>query len=124
MRGRSGIVVASLVVLVLACLPSPAQAAFPGQNGKIAFFRSSDANLYVMNADGTGQTPISRGSADPAWSPSGQKLAVNCWDQSVCVMNPDGSGSTELGPGTALGIQDPEWSPDGTKFVLAEGFEY
>jgi TolB protein len=124
MRGRSGIVVPSLVVLALACLSSTAQAAFPGQNGKIAFTRVNSATVMVMNADGSNQTETAFGTADPAWSADGQKLAVNCWDQSVCIMNPDGSGQVEIGPGTAFGIADPEWSPDGTRIVVAEWMEY
>ncbi len=40
----------------------PAQAAFPGKNGKIAFVsyraRASDGDIYAMNPDGTGKTRL------------------------------------------------------------------
>ena len=52
------------VLAVLAPGPSPAESAFPGVNGKIAFMSTRDGNteIYVMNADGSGQTK-------PDWQP-------------------------------------------------------
>ena len=53
---------------------TPAEAAFPGQNGKIAF---SKDQLYTVNPDGTGQTTLVNAyrSDDPAWSPDGTQVA-------------------------------------------------
>jgi len=62
----------------------PAEAAFPGSNGKIAFARSPDTQLglpneiFVMNADGSGQTNLTNHPVDddyPAWSPDGTRIA-------------------------------------------------
>jgi Tol biopolymer transport system component len=63
-----------MVVLALA-LATPAHAAFPGQNGKIAFYRNvgSDWDVYVINPDGTGETNLTSSQTgdqeSPAWSP-------------------------------------------------------
>lgn len=51
-----------------------AQAAFPGTNGKIAFEseRTGNDEIYVMNADGSGQTRLTDSSAFdgiPDWQP-------------------------------------------------------
>jgi len=52
----------------------PVSAAFPGANGKIVFDsdRDGDAEIFVMNADGSGQTQITFNTAsdtDPDWQP-------------------------------------------------------
>jgi hypothetical protein len=79
-----------IIIIVLSSIfimsPSPllpnqssAFATFPGENGKIAFASNrddggSEFEIYVMNADGTGQTNTSndhRGSNDfPDWGPA------------------------------------------------------
>jgi TolB protein len=45
---------------------TPAQAAFPGTNGKIAFASDRDGNaeIYAMLADGTGKTRLTTNPAD------------------------------------------------------------
>ncbi len=71
---------------------------------KLAFVSDRDGNseVYVMNADGSGQRNLTRNAAfdaDPSWSPDGRKLAfVSNRDGSyrVHVMNADGSGQRRL----------------------------
>jgi Tol biopolymer transport system component len=106
---------------------SPARAAFPGVNGKIAFSAHRDGNgeIYVMNADGSGQTNLTNNAAtdwEPVWSPDGQKIAFSrvvaeIHDQEIYVMNGDGSGQTRL---TNNEVPDdyPAWSPDGQKLAF------
>jgi hypothetical protein len=78
-------------------------------------------DIYTINADGTGFTPLSVGinSGDdyfynPSWSPNGAKLAVlisnSSYIQHVGVMNSDGSGFTLLRSGSG----NTSWSADGT----------
>jgi WD40-like Beta Propeller Repeat len=118
-----------LAALAVALIAAPAQAAFPGQNGKIAFARfegpAFNAEIYTMNADGTGQTNVTNNpDADerPAWSPDGTKIAFDrCSplgvDCDVYTMNADGSGVTRLTNDPADDFF-PAWSPDGTKIVF------
>src|SRR6266511_1205796 len=66
--GRQAVVslaglVAAIAVLALTFGGArPANAAFPGGNGKIAFasYRDGNYELYVMNADGSGQTRLTQ----------------------------------------------------------------
>jgi Tol biopolymer transport system component len=116
----------ALALLSFLALPSLAQAAFPGRNGKIAFASNRDGNseIYVMNADGTAQTRITSNPAadsEPAWSPSGTKIAFEsnrAGNSEIYVMNADGTGQTRItsNPADDFG---PAWSPDGTRIAFA-----
>jgi WD40-like Beta Propeller Repeat len=114
-----GIVSFGTCVAVL-CLAAPAEATFPGGNGKIVF--ENGGNLFTINPDGTGQTQLtSTGDArGPKWSPDGTKIAFyrligDNWD--IWVMNADGSGFTQLTTDPASDIA-PAWSPDGTSIAF------
>jgi hypothetical protein len=88
MRSRIAAVLASTLLCVLVLL-APAHAAFPGANGKIAFTKNLDGNyeIYVMNADGTGQTRLTNSDtydADPAWSPDADRVLA-LWRSGQCL---------------------------------------
>ena len=76
----------------------------------------SGIEIYVMNADGSGQTNLTNNSAldgGPSWSPDGSRIAfVSARDGNpeIYVMNADGSGLTRLTDNPALDI-GPVWSP-------------
>ena len=99
--------------------------AFPGTNGMIAFesYRNGNAEIYVMNADGSGQTNLTNNSGNessPVWSPDGSKLAFSSdrdGNAEIYVMNADGSGQTRLTNNTATD-GEPAWSPDGSKIAF------
>jgi Tol biopolymer transport system component len=99
---------------------------FPGENGKIAFARTIEGGrweIFVMNADGTGETRLTNNPAfdgHPDWSPDGEKIAFERDFDEIYVMNAaDGSGQTRLTTGEA-----PSWSPDGEKIAFARGDIY
>jgi Tol biopolymer transport system component len=105
-------------LLALVVRVEPSQAAFPGQNGKIAFvsvrnFESDE--IYTMNANGTNQTNISNNDADnssPAWSPDGTKITFRREDftNQIYTMNADGSNQTNISNNAADDFE-PNWQP-------------
>ena len=110
---------------VLIFAGAPAQAAFPGHEGKIAFASNRDGNyeIYTMNADGTGQTRLTNNAAfdvAPAWSADGTKIAFSSdrdGNYEIYSMNSDGTGQTRLTNNGAVDF-GPAWSPDGTKIAF------
>ena len=76
----SAILVSSAFFLILADILNvePSYATFPGVNGRIAFHseRAGNSEIFVMNADGTGQTNLSNNPAYEdyiSFSPDGTK---------------------------------------------------
>jgi TolB protein len=83
-----------------------------------------EQDIYVMNADGTGQTQLTTSSLRdnyPAWSPDGSKIAFSSdrhdpGELDIYVMNADGTGQVRL---TDSGHNaGPAWFPDGSKILF------
>jgi TolB protein len=93
----------------------------PG-GGKVVFSSRRDGNweIYVVNANGSGQQNLTRNPARdglPAWSPDARKIAFVRHHErgdSVWVMNADGSGQRMC----ARRGNSPAWSPDGRKIAF------
>jgi Tol biopolymer transport system component len=94
--------------------------AWSPDGNRIAFtaFRHGNGEIYVMRADGRGQTRLTRTTAHEdhaAWSPDGTRIAfasTRNGNYEIYVMNADGSNQRRL---TNEPRNDylPTWSPDG-----------
>jgi Tol biopolymer transport system component len=98
--------------------PDSKQIAFYSERG------GKPADLFVMNADGTGErrltdTPAAEGY--PSWSPDGRQIAYEADDPAgnfdVYLMNADGTNVRRLTTDPHRDVA-PAWSPDGTRIAF------
>jgi Tol biopolymer transport system component len=96
---------------------------FAGRRLSPATLRGIDANLMVMNADGTDKHSIFTGFAmAPAWNPTAGRVAFSTYDGDsldVSWIKPNGLGLqqlTDFGIGTFTLFGD--WAPDGDSFAM------
>ena len=101
-------------VLALSALCSPAVAAFPGANGRIAF--TTPTGISTANPDGSGLQLLTPGS-EPAWSSDGLRIAYRHED-AIHKIGADGSNPARLTT-PFLFDERPSWSPDGTKIAYS-----
>jgi TolB protein len=118
-----------LILLALALmggmLDRSANAAFPGQNGKIAFHRvvTGKFAIFTINPDGSGLTMLTStqsNNENPGWSPDGSKIVFMSdrdGNHEIYSMNADGTGQTRL-TNNAGRDEFPGWSPDGRRIVF------
>jgi Tol biopolymer transport system component len=127
----------AISLLVLVAADKPAKAAFPGENGLIAFMSDRDStidadgnvlqlndDIYVMNPNGSQPTCLTTDPAIdqlPAVSPNGKKVVFvsnRDGNQEIYVMNAaNGSEQTNLTSNPASDSQ-PDFSPDGTQIAF------
>src|SRR3954452_6090943 len=122
-----------LVLLAALALAAPAQAAFPGDNGRVLF--TSANRLYTMDPGGGPWTRLvdrNEQQAQAAWSPDGSKVAYRVGpdgDTEIWVVGADGSNPHQITttPNDPNGATPPEqqryssqpgWSPDGRQIVF------
>lgn len=87
-----------------------------------------NADIHVMNADGTNPIMFDSGAIDsdynPAWSPDGSLIAfvrapndgVNAPD--LFIANSDGTNIHRLTTNYSVSTDSPKWSPDGSKLAF------
>ncbi len=117
----ASLLAAIIAISVLALLsPKPAEAAFPGDNGRIAYYTGGD--VWTMEPDGSGQAKLTTNynyEGNPAVSPDGSKIVYEFLG-AVWIMNADGSGKTRLTDGAATD-EGPVFSGDGERIAFSRG---
>ena len=123
------------VLLILICCFTQSQLTISGINIALTFepaegvivFQTerhgSNEEIYIMNADGSGQTRLTFNSARdvcPSISPDGKRIAFASdrdGDYEIYIMNRDGSNQQRLTTTVGLDLH-PAWSPDGSKIAF------
>lgn len=134
----------SMSVLLVSIAPSAAQAAFPGSDGPVYYFSLASMeegfSMSSINLNGSSESVVKAGlaaSKDLTWSSGGNKMA---WSgvvegeqvSNIFIADHNGSNTFNLtnitdieGPnGYGKGAQMPRFSPDGSKIIYAETFEF
>jgi Tol biopolymer transport system component/serine/threonine protein kinase len=107
----------------LTLAPSPTTAPLPTA-GRLLFVsnRTGQPNIYIVNGDGSGDTPLSITGANqnPAWSATAQRIAFESTrdgNGEIYVMHLDGSAPTRLTNNPASDTA-PVWSTDGAHIAF------
>ena len=75
---------------------------------------SAGYEVYVMNADGSGEQRLTRGGSHPRWSPDGRKIAYlskRGGNRDIWIINADGSRQRNLTRAAGRPESGPVWSP-------------
>ena len=110
----------------LTSLGSNGAPAWSPDGTKIAFEsnRSGNYDIWVMNADGTGQTNLTNvagNDVSAAWSPNGSRIAFDSdrtGNRDVFTMLANGTGQINLTASSPGLDTDPDYSPDGARIAF------
>ncbi len=116
------IVIAACAAICLAGTAAVADAAFPGDNGRIAYTRTLDSgasDLFSVEPSGFAEIRLTHdGQSDNgAFSPDGARFA---YSSGTAIHIADQYGNDpELVLDTGVGVGEIDWSPDGTQLVAS-----
>jgi len=111
-----------LVLMLLAVEARPAEATFPGKNGKIAFtgWDGHDREIYTIDPGGGHRVQLTHNKTrdlDPTFSPDGKKIAYMGKSPSgwmVYTINPTGGDRVKVAKGYS-----PSYSPDSKRIAYS-----
>ena len=89
-----------------------------GLTGRLAFQVSSGGDIYTVNADGSGLRRLTDG-LDPAWSPSGDQIALSRWRSPWGIYRIQADGSAEERAVDGNLLKEPAWSADGSRLAFS-----
>src|SRR4051812_3565693 len=122
--GRRSWLILFCTSLVIAAGGAPARAAFPGENGRIAFARARAheglPRIWTAGKHGNNvERLMARNGTNPAWSPDGSKIVfehalTGAQSGTVQLIVTDDDGNKTHIALTAEGIGNPSWAPNGT----------
>jgi Tol biopolymer transport system component len=110
--------------------PERAEAAFPGDNGKVVFELScvddfecetSDNGIFEVTDEGIARLTSDPGDQSPAWSSDGEWLAFSRCDDIDCdiwMARADGSEETQVTDDSSSNEWEPSWAPGANKVVF------
>jgi TolB protein len=118
----------ALASVMLVAIAGPAQATFPGSNGKIVFFtyNTNPPQIGTIDPDGTNRTLITSGErrskVSPAWSADGLTIAFISSGRGpdrLMTMAADGTGAVLVFTSDRWRyLNTPSWSSDGTELAV------
>ena len=114
-----------MVVVPLLVSRVPAHAAFPAENGLIAFSAETDdgIQLFTVRRNGHHLRQITHGPGEastPDWSPNGRWLAYSLDECTIALIRADGTHRHVIPSQTPDGCEtDPAFTPDGDQLVFS-----
>jgi Tol biopolymer transport system component len=136
MGGKRALALIVAVAAMGLVAAAPAEATFPGANGRIAFSQgdvfpggdvSAPSQVFTIEPDGGGLTQLThvtseQTAAAPDWSPDAQQIAYESNESgSFEIWSMDANGDHQKQLTNETGFEDflPSWSPDGKSILFS-----